>query len=469
MMSMTLMNWKALTKPYPWSFMGFMVLVFLVPKFYDLANVYWIGKIGFEALAITEQYEFLGVSIEVINEMIPFGILALVARNWRDRDTILRILKSGLVLQLAFSMAFMLLVLGFLAQFVNTIGTPPEIVETTRVYLGLKGLALPFEALSYLLLMGIKSMRKGKEALHIVIFSVILNMMLDLFLISDRGFSLHLGIRGVAIGYVISKVALTAVSLAYLGKILGIDWRSFIGRIDFKGMVRPIFRIGGWTGADSLTRNLGYIGTLMVLNLIGTNEFGGYGLVMWVMWTLLIPVLALAEGTSVAVGNLYGEKKYDGMKKVILTSILFSTLIMVGIGLIGIVAWAPISRFFNPNPDLTGFSIAAFEWLMIPYVLFAIGSCIKSLFFGTGETRYILYISLVANVGIIVPFVLLVRAGYIAATFENVMAQFFIVFVEDLVVTALFANRLFKRISKTSLLPGVRKSNPKIPPSKELQ
>ena len=449
---MTPLNWKDLTKPYPWKFMGFMVLVFLVPKFYDLTNVYWIGKISFEALAITEQYEFLGVSIEVINEMIPFGILALVAQNWHDRNKILKILKSGLVLQLAFSMTFMVLVLGFLTQFVNTIGTAPEIVESTRIYLGLKGLALPFEAMSYLLLIGIKSMRKGKEALYIVIFSVVLNMLLDLFLISDRSFSMHLGIRGVAIGYVISKVTLTAVSLIYLGKILDIDWRSFIRKIGFCEMIGPIFKIGGWTGADSLTRNLGYVGTLMVLNLIGTNQYGGYGLAMWVMWTLLIPVLALAEGTSVAVGNLYGEKKHDEMRRVILTSVLFSTLIMVGIAVVGIFSWAAISKFFNPNPDLTGYCIATFNWLMFPYILFAIGINVKSLFIGTGNTRYILYISLVANVGIIAPFVLLVRAGYVAGTYENVMAQFFVVFVEDLIVTILLANWIFKRIASKNLI-----------------
>lgn len=329
MISMTQLTWKELTKPYPWKFMGFMVLVFLVPKFYDLTNVYWIGKISFQALAITEQYEFLGVSIEVVNEMIPFGVLALVAQNYHDRDKVLRVLKAGLMLQLFFSLSFMVLVLVFLTQFVNTIGTPPEIVETTKLYLGLKGLALPFEALSYLLLIGIKSMRKGKEALYIVIFSVILNMMLDLFLISDRSFSLHMGIRGVVIGYVISKVALTVVSLIYLGRILKIEWLSFFRRLDIRSMVKPVFRIGGWTGADSFIRNLGYMGTLMVLNLIGTNQYGGYGLAMWVMWTLLIPVLALAEGTSVAVGNLYGEKKFNEIWRVILTSVLFSMLIIL--------------------------------------------------------------------------------------------------------------------------------------------
>jgi Na+-driven multidrug efflux pump len=447
-----MVNWKDLTKPYPWGFMGFMLLVFLVPKFYDLTNVYWIGRISLEALAITEQFEFIAVSIEIVNETIPFGVLALVAQNFKNRNKIMSILKAGLIVQLIFSVLLMSLVVFFTSQFVHTIGTPQEIVDATKAYLILKSVALPFESVAFLLLIGIKSMRRGKEALYLVISSVVLNMFLDLFLISNRSFSLHLGIRGVAIGYVVSKIVLMFVSLVYLGYLLKMRWIPFIKDIEFKHMFKPLFKIGGWTGLDSLTRNLGYMGLLMVLNLIGVNEFGGYGLSMWVMWTLIIPVLALAEGTNVVVGNLYGEKRYSDIKRVIFTSIVLALLIMLAISVIGLFYWDGISRFFNPNPDMVTYSNLSFKWLMFPYVLFAVGLIIKSLFFGTGKTRYILYISLVGNAGIIAPFVILARKGMIASTYTNVMILFFVVFVEDLIVTYLFANRLTNKISGKGML-----------------
>ncbi|MFC1787065.1 MATE family efflux transporter [Halobacteriota archaeon] len=445
-------DWRKLKEHYPWRFMGFMLLIFSIPKLYDLTNVYWIGKISLEALAITEQFEFLSVSIEVVNETIPFGVLALVAQNWKNHEKVLKILKAGLVLQLCFSVIFMVLILSFMSQFVMTIGTPPEIVGITKMYLGLKALALPFEAVAFLLLICIKSMRRGKEALYLVTLSVILNMILDLFLISDQSFSLHMGIRGVALGYVISKIILAIVAFAYLAYILRIKIPTFIRKIEFRSLFKPILKIGKWTGADSLTRNLGYMGTLMVLNLIGINEFGGYGLSMLVMWTLIIPVLALAEGTNVVVGNFYGEKRYTDMRRAIYISIFLSFIIMLSIAFIGLFTWRGISDFFNPNPDMVNYSVQSYMWLMIPYICFGVGIIIKSLFFGTGETKYILFISLVANLCIIAPFVILVRTGFVAATYTNVMAQFFIVFVEDLMVTIYFANRLTKRITGVKLI-----------------
>jgi Na+-driven multidrug efflux pump len=444
--------WKKLTDPYPWSFMGFMLLIFIIPKLYDLSNLYWIGRISFEALAITEQFEFVAVSIEIVNETIPFGVLALVAQNYKNRDKILSILKAGLTVQIFFSIFLMFIVVFLNSKFVSTIGTPVEIVETTKTYLILKSVALPFESIAFLLLIGIKSMRKGKEAMYLVLFSVILNMVLDLILISDRSFSFHLGIQGVAIGYVISKLTLMTISVVYLGYIMQIHWPSFIKETEFRHMFKPLFKIGGWTGLDSLTRNLGYIGLLIVLNIIGINQFGGYGLAMWVMWTLIIPVLALAEGTNVAVGNLYGEKRYDDIQRVIITSMLFAFLIMLLIGFLGIFSWEGISRFFNPNPDMINYSAITFWWLIIPYILFGVGIVIKSLFIGTGETRYIFYISLVANAGIIAPFILLAKMGVIPSTYTSVMILFFIVFVEDIIVTFFFANKLVKRISGKGLL-----------------
>jgi Na+-driven multidrug efflux pump len=69
-------------------------------------------------------------------------------------------------------------------------------------------------------------MRKGKNVLYIVLFSVALNMVLDLFLISNTSLSLHMGVEGAAIGYVVSKIALFLVASAFAIRILGLKWRS---------------------------------------------------------------------------------------------------------------------------------------------------------------------------------------------------------------------------------------------------
>jgi Na+-driven multidrug efflux pump len=435
-------------KPYKWGFIGFLILAAFIPKIYELSNTFWIGHISYEALAITEQYEFLAVTIEIVNETIPFGVLALVAQNYKNKEKIISILKSGLIIQLVFSLTLMSIVVVFTPQFVSTIGTPSEIIALTQNYLWLKALALPFESMAFLLLLSIKCMRRGRDVLYLVLFSVVLNMVLDLFLISNTSLSLNLGVEGAAVGYVVSKVALFLVTSVFTIKILGLKRFSF-SLANWSSFARSILTIGSWTGLDSLVRNVGYILVpLNVLNIIGVNQYGGYGLAMTVMWTLIIPVLAITEGTNVVVGNYYGESKSVNIKKVILTSLFLVSITMTSIALGGAIFWKGLSTFFNQNPIMVEYSTATFWWLIVPYFLFALGMVLKSVFYGTGKTRYIFYISGFSNFVLIIPFWILAKLDLLIASFDNVMALFVIVFAADLVITYFMARRVLNRMSK---------------------
>jgi Na+-driven multidrug efflux pump len=438
-------------KPYQWGFIGFLIVAALIPKLYELSNTFWIGHISYEALAITEQYEFLGVTIEIVNETIPFGVLALVAQNYTNKERVISILKSGLILQLIFSSALTAIVVLFKPQFVSTIGTPAEIVTLTQNYLVLKAIALPFESIALLLLISIKSMRKGKDVLYLVLFSVILNMILDLFLISNTNVSLNLGVEGAAIGYVISKIALFLITVGFTIKILGIKPTS-LSLHNWNATARSVFSIGGWTGLDSLVRNIGYILVpLNVLNIIGANQYGGYGLAMTVMWTLIIPVLAITEGTNVVIGNYYGEHKHTNITKVILTSLFLIAIAMTAIAVGGAFFWNSLSAFFNQNPIMVQYSTATFWWLIIPYFLFGLGMILKSVFYGTGKTRYLFYISAFSNFVLIFPFWILAKLNLVTASFDNVMALFVIVFAADLTITYLIVRKVLNRINTQTM------------------
>ncbi len=437
----------AIFKPYQWSFIGFLILASLIPKIYDLSNTFWIGHISYEALAITEQYEFLGVTIEIVNETIPFGVLALVAQNYRNKEKVISILKSGLVLQLFFSLVLMSIVVLFTPQFVSTIGTPAEIVSLTQQYLFLHALALPFDAAIVLLLISIKCMRRGRDVLYLQIFSVGLNVVLDLFLISNTSVSLHLGVQGAAISYVASQIATFFVISGFTIRILGIK-RPSLSLPKWNTITRSIFSIGGWTGLDSLVRNIGYIMVpLNVLNVIGANQYGGYELAMTVMWTAIIPVLAITEGTEVVVGNFYGEGNHKNIKKIILTSLVLVSIIMAVIAVGGAFFWNSLSNFFNQNPLMVHYSTATFWWMIIPYFIFALDMVLKSVFYGTGKTRNIFYISALVNFVLIIPFWILAKLNIIVASFDNTMALFVIVFATDLVIAVFLAARVLRTVS----------------------
>jgi Na+-driven multidrug efflux pump len=430
-------------EPYPWRFMGFIILTMLIPKIYELTNTFWIGQMDDTALAITEQSEFLIIFTELINETAPFGILALISQNYKNKERVVAILKNGIVLQILFSTFVMFLMILFTSQFISIIGTPHEIVSLTKQYLILKSIALPFDSVAFLILIFIKSIKKGKDALYLILCSVIVNMSLDLLLVSNIGFSLHLGINGVALGYIISKIVLMMLSVAYICHTFQIKLLDIIIGNNFH-YIKPIIKIGGFAGIGSLVMNFGYMLTLIILNLIGTDSFGGYGLSMMLMWTAIIPVLALAEGTNVTVGTLFGEKRYADIDRIMQTSLVLTlgTMIIIGIG--GGLFWNKLSAMLSINPAIVNYSTQTFWWLIVPYTFFAVSMVIKCLFIGTGQTKYILLTSLFANLIVVLPFVVLVMKNVIEVTFTSVMVQLFAVFVVELIIVVTFAQNLRK-------------------------
>jgi Na+-driven multidrug efflux pump len=302
---------------------------------------------------------------------------------------------------------------------------------------------MPFQAMSTVLIVAIKSMRKGWLAVSLAGVGVFINFILDAIFISNFHFSLKLGLIGSAWNNVAANIILFLIA----GIIFWWLVRKEV-KIDLKvekDVAKSIFKIGRWTGLESLVRNAGYIiGVIAVVNFIGDLEgsaIGGYNTAMWVMWAItLIPVLAWTEATNVAVGNAYGKKDYKGMRDIQKLSIFIVGAYMVAWALLGLIVWRPISSWLNggASNEVIDYSVITFQLLIFPYILFAIGSCIKSFFIGTGRPFWIFFTSMIVNLGIYVPLGLMVKASMIEISYYDFLLVTNVVFVLDFILIIFF-------------------------------
>jgi Na+-driven multidrug efflux pump len=414
--------------------MGFYVLGYLVPYIYTFTNLFWIGRISTDAFVITEQYEFIALAIEFFEQFIPIGVLALTAQHYHNHKKVIEILKAALILQVAVTLFLMVIIIIFTQELVGMIGTPESIVNPTMEYLMLRSISLPLCMVTYTLLMTIKSLQKGKEAFILVTISIILNILLDLFLISSTPVSLQMGIPGVVIAYLITQIVLTVIAAAYLFRLLGVTIPSFLTTAWHQEVI-PLFRIGGWSGLEAAVRMIGVVWILIILNGLGTDEYGGFGIATWIFWILLMPIFALTKGTSIFVGSYFSERRYGDLLNIVKTSLLVVTIFILAVELTGILWWHHVSFLLNPDPDMVVFSVAAYSGLFLGFIGYGIGLILRSIFYGTGQTRYIFYAGMISNLGIILPFFILVKAGILAPTFSMVMMVYLIAnFVDPILV-----------------------------------
>ncbi len=434
-----------MTRDYPWRFMGFLVLANLVPQLYTLFNLFWIGRISAEAFAITEQNEFIELAIEVLMATIPLGALALIARHHQHREKVIAIIKAGLIMQVALALMLTALIVCFAERLPGIIGTPDALVHPTRTYLVLRALTIPCDMAAYMLLIAIKSLHKGREAFLLVALSIGLNILLDLFLISTTPLSLHLGLPGVVLAYFVTQIVLMVIAAVYLFSLLQIDGPT-LRAAAWRREVVPLWRIGGWSGLETAIRMIGVAWILMMLNGIGADEYGGFGIATWIFWILLMPFFAITQGTSILVGNYAGAKRYGeltGSMKISLLLVMGYSFTVVATGTFW---WRPVSLFLNPNPAIVDWSVASFSVLIFGFVGFGVGNVLRSIFYGTGQTRYVFYLGIITNFGIILPFFLLVQAGIIVPTFAMVMMVYLAANLIDPLLAGCWARKVVRAL-----------------------
>ena len=173
---------------YPKDFVGLILIAWGIPALYTLANTFFIGRMEMEAIAISEQYETIGVILEILLEMFPLAVLALVARDLARPENVKRVMRSALLMQLVATVVLLVVIQIATGYFVQAINTPVEIQQRTEAFLRTKAIAMPFEALGVLFIIAIKAMRKGALAVGIALMGVVMNFLLDVFLISDLPF-----------------------------------------------------------------------------------------------------------------------------------------------------------------------------------------------------------------------------------------------------------------------------------------
>jgi Na+-driven multidrug efflux pump len=393
----------------------------------------------YESVVTEQSFEALEVLMEVFLEMFPLAVLALVARDFQRQENVRGVLKTAFVLQLLITIIFSAAFILFAGSFIDWVNTPAAARPLALRYFRIRVLSLPFTALSSLFLIAVKALRRGRLAIFLAFLGVLLNFLLDVLFISNFSFSLKLGLIGSALDNVFASfLSLLMAALAFRS----VSRKGSNDRVSALN-AGSVVRIGKWTGLESLVRNLGYIvGVVALVNLIGAVEpaaIGGYNTAMWVMWGIaLIPILSWTESTQVAIGNAYGKSDLHAMKAIQIISCILMGFYMIAWGAVGQIVWEPISRWLNKgiSTDVARYSKITFDYLIIPYTLFAVGSGLKALFIGTGRPFYIFVPSAIVNLFIYMPLGLAAKYAGVKIRYTEFLQATIAVFLLDFILSA---------------------------------
>ena len=424
---------------WDWRLFLFILLFLGLPNVYQLYRVHLVGNElpGAGGLAIVSQWQFVGLVVEIFQEATVLAIFYFLGSQIRSATAVqLDRAKSVLTFIFLASLVFSVGVFIFRGAFVSLIGTSPEIQDETRAYLGVSIFSIPFTILSAAIVVLFEALGLRSLVLAMAVVNVLLRFVLDSLFFGGYAFSLDAGVTGVGWATLLASAGLFTAGFILLLRAKEIRWGSLKALPSFAGM-REYLRVGLWSGADSLIRNVAYfVMIIRIVNTIGAEEIGGYYVAIQIFWGfMLVPVLAFADSAKALVANASGDIAR------VRHLCLAATVITAGMMLIWIAltpAFPIFVRALTDDPATVGWAVTAFGILFVPYVLFSFNTVMDSIFYGLGKTQYMAWQSFLTNGTVYLTAFLLYVSGAWQPTFEGVMTLFALGILVDSFLTVFF-------------------------------
>ncbi len=361
---------------------------------YNLADMFWVGRLGANAVAavsIIFPTEWLLISMAM---GVTIAGAALVSQWTGAGQPEEANRAAGQTLALSFIIAVALAALAYSGRFLllRFLGASGPLFEPTLAYVSVIFWAVPF---TFLFLAYRSVMQAGDTVrpMYLVIFSNLLNIVLDPLLIFGVGPFPALGVAGAAWATLTSR-AVAAVIGTFLLFHGGMAIRLRPAHLLPHGpTIRRLLSVGIPGGVDGAARSFSAVAMIAIVTRFGPVATAAYGIGVRVMsrvWTI-----SGARGQAVATGvgqNLGADQSARAARVSRLGTVM--TLLAIGMmGVLAVICAAPIMRVFVQDAQVIAEGTAFLRISGWGFGFSGALMVIQGAFHGAGRTSYSMVLS----------------------------------------------------------------------------
>ncbi len=378
----------------------------LLQTAYNVADTFWLGRLGDHAVAA------VSVSFPIIFLFISLGAgltiagTALVAQYIGAGRRKQANYVASQVVGFVGGLAVLLSILGYFlsARIVGLLGPEPEVYAEAVVYLRTWFIGIPFIFGFFMFQALIKGYGDTINPMKIMVAAVVLNILLDPFLIFGWGFFPEMGVQGAAVATVFSRGLASVLSLVLLFKgSLGLKV-SFSDLKPDPVTMKTVINIGLPAAAENSMKAIGITAMTGIVAYFGTPTLAAFGVGNRLSSVVFLPSLGLAQATTTMVGQNLGARKESRAEK---TAYLSSGMAFVVLSLFGVFTHlfsGPIAAIFLPGEE----QALALASRYISVVAFSYGflgvlNVKNGAFRGAGQTLTAMVFAVLSLLGLRVP------------------------------------------------------------------
>ena len=368
----------------------------ILQQFYNIADTAIIGRyIGTDALAAIGSTGLL-ISV-IVNFFIGLstGISVVIANQFgaNEYDKLKKSISTSLAVSVLLGIVFTIGSLIFMKPIINILQTPKGVYSLAIDYLKICFLGITFQLLYNIGTAILRALGNTKDPLYFLIFSCILNLILDILFIVYFGW----GVKGAAIATLISQILAT---LLVMYKIMSLDDNCKLSLKQIKiyrGYTKDIFLVGLPAGLQAIFMSISSLIIQSSINSFGAEAMAGMTIFAKVEGFLYFPLFSLGLAVTGFVGQNFGAKEYERVKEGINISLKISVYTSL-IFIIILNIFAPyILKLFTNDAAVIKVGLESIRIVFPSYVLYAMNQIYIGSLRGIEKTFEPMLISLFAH------------------------------------------------------------------------
>src|SRR5438270_8161074 len=365
-----------------------MVLEMVLESLFAVVDVFWVGRLGADAVATVGLTESLLSLVFGVGLGLSLSTTAMVARRIGEKDASgaavagVQAIVIGLAVSILMGLPFFL----FAPRLLQLMGASPQVVVVgsnyARIALGGSGAIL----MLFLNNAIFRGAGDAAIAMRLLWISNIINLVLDPCLIFGLGPFPRLGVTGAALAtftgrsigvlyqfYRLGRGTERLPSLArHLRVNLKVLWRLI--RVSITGILQFAIAHTSW------------IGLVRIVSTFGAAALAGYTIAIRIVIFVILPSWGLSNAAATLVGQNLGAGKPDRAESAVWRTGLYNVAFLGSVGLFFALFSEPIVKLFISDPAVVPLGAACLRIVSYGNIGYAYFMVMMQAFNGAGDT-----------------------------------------------------------------------------------
>jgi putative MATE family efflux protein len=365
-----------------------MVLEMVMESIFAIVDIYFVSRLGSEAVATVGITESLVTIVYSIGSGLAMATTALVARRTGEKrpeeasKVAFQAIITGLLVSIVISVPGFLWSADLIRLMGGTLEMQNNLSEYTRITLGFNGIIIVLFIINAVL----RSSGDAAMSLRVLLIANVINMILDPLLIFGWGPFPEMGIKGAAVATVTGRGIgiLFQVFLLFRGKR---RIRLTLNDIRFEPhTIIQIIKLSAGGVGQSLIATTSWVGLVRIIATFGSNVVAGYTIALRIIVFGLLPSWGISNAASTLVGQNLGANQPRRAEQSVWITAKMNMVILSVIGLILVIFPEVFIRLFISDPLVVAPGVEALRIISVGFLFYGLGMVMIQAFNGAGDT-----------------------------------------------------------------------------------